>query len=510
MKKSSLIYVFPAMLTASSALAAANEPSAVEKTLSAMYGAPVEVKIEGDSCKIKYPEVTIEKEALEYKESPTDKDEIIVETKTVTSTIPETIPTCQKTEKFLGREQYVITTNSPSKLLAQLYNLSSLSFLEDVEIKDFVEQTSIVPELGLVSADAISIKNASYTEKDPATGLKSEIGSLKELTYFMKTEQAGDTIKYRMDSKLDTFNLATPMFSVQINSEQQAASFKYEVTPDFDYSYGMLKNFDNLISSQSRALGKGIKVNMGFINAGFTFDLDMKSSVSINGEGSYDVVARTMLHNISFSGNLLDKSKQFKAIVAKYTLNNLNLESVAKLNKLQEKALEEDKKIDSAQYDAEFATVMDEILEKGAFKFEFKIAFPNAEISGSFDAARQKGYLVGEGIVSVKNLFSIFPEQEECVGNPMAREMEECQNPIFLSLQNIMDVSKNYSETTYKYNDKGVFKNGEKIGEPIEIDFHKMLEKQNELQSDIDEEDEEFDNMMKDNDDSELNLDDDE
>ena len=230
-------------------------------TLSLLYGAPVDVRITGSNCTIKYPETKIEEEVQQYIAPTTPDEQPRYEMKTETTVIPETTPECRKTEDFYGMAQYKITSTTPETLIAQLYNFTNLSFFKNFEIKTFKEEKTIVPELGLISSDQFRMADAVYTQKDPTTGLKSELGNLKELTYNQKVTRDNDIVKYRLDSKLDTLNLALPFFSMQMKSIQSAAEMDYKFSVDDKFDFGnIVQNFKYLTRSKSRSVGKGIKM----------------------------------------------------------------------------------------------------------------------------------------------------------------------------------------------------------------------------------------------------------
>ena len=478
---------------------ASSSTDAIEKTLSDVYGAPVEIKISNNQCQVNYPAVTIEQEEVEYKPSATDEDELIVETKTVTSTIPASEPTCQRTDDFYGQTQYTIINKTPHKLLAQLYNLSKLAFFKDIEIKDFVEETKIVPAFGLISGEKILFSDATYVEKNPTTGLKSELGNLKKFSSEQKIEQTKDIVKYRIDSDLQDLNLALQMFSIQVASERQAAAFEYKIDPNktFDWSQG-LQNFENLHSLTSRAVGKGIKVNADILNAGISFDVDVKNTLRPTKSGNMDMVSSLLLNHIVFSGDLIEKPKQVRSLSLKYTLQNVEVSHLADLGKLQQS--------DGDANDAETAKLLDEIVDKLKFRMDFEVQFTDASITGHFDFHRQNDYLHGDGEVYIKNLYGLFPAQKQCINNPQAQEIEACQDTMYLGIQEWVDVSQNDPLNVYKYNEKGLFRNGDKIGDPIEINFQKMRQEQNENDqlAEEDDEDAENENGGEDDDDEDI------
>ena len=520
MKKCGLtVVLFSILFLSLSTKSALAETStdAIADTLSEVYGAPVEVKIDNEKCLINYPETTIEQKEVEYKQSPTDKDEMIVETKNVTSTIPATSLSCERTDDFYGQPQYSIVNKSPNKLLAQLYNLSKLAFFKDVIIQNFSEETKIVPVLGLVSGEKIQLSDAIYVEKNPTTGLKSELGNLKKFTYEQKLERDNNVVKYRVDSDLQDFNLALPMFSVRIASERQAAAFDYKTEPNqaFDRANSLqnasldwvngLQNLDDILSFTSRAVGKGIQINADIFNAGIGFDIDVKNSLTPNKSGSLDMVSKVLMHHIVFHGDLIEKAKQANTLLIKYTLQNVDLSGLTDLSKLQQSENQNDND-DSSLSNEEMAKILDEILDKAKLRVDFKVKFAAASMTGHFDFYRQNNYLHGSGEVYIKNLFGIFPAQKQCINNPQADELSECQDPMYLSVKEWIDVSQNDPLNVYQYNEKGVFKNGEKIGEPIEIDFQKIMQEQDENEQPEDDEtadDENIGDDDSDNDDDE-------
>ncbi|MEE6208111.1 MAG: hypothetical protein VZR95_08675, partial [Alphaproteobacteria bacterium] len=128
------------------------------------------------------------------------------------------------------------------------------------------------------------------------------------------------------------------------------------------------------------------------------------------------------------------------------------------------------------EYENKMAKLLDEVLEKTSVVFDAKLKFPSGAISAHFDIKKKNGYLFGDVKVSVNNLFGIFPERKQCVNNPLADTIEECQKPSMLdSLKEYIDITKDNSVTVFQFNGMGIYKGTEKIGEPIELNFQKMV-----------------------------------
>ncbi len=488
MKISRLAVVCGCAFLASSQVSWAENNEKLAETLSLLYGAPVEVNITGTSCKIRYPETKIEEEISQYIPPSKPDEQPRFETKTEITVIPETTPDCKKIEDFYGMEQYKMVNTSPETLSAQVYNLTNLSFFKNFEIKTFKEEKTIVPELGLISSDQFHIADAVYTQKDATTGLKSELGNLKELTYNQKIARDKDLIKYRLDSKLDSLNMALPFFSMQIKSFQSAMEMDFKVSADDNFDYAnVVRNFMFLDRSKSRSVGKGIKTDISFLGMGVAGDFENKNNVDFKAASkTYDASGSFLLSNVAFTGDQVEKSKQLQSFGMVYKMKNMPAESIAELGELQKKqqerltALMKDDMAASTklneEYENKMAKILDEVLEKTSAVFDAKLKFPSGAISAHFDIKKKNGYLFGDVKVSVNNLFGIFPERKQCVNNPLADTIEECQKPSMLdSLKEYIDITKDNSVTVFQFNGMGIYKGTQKIGEPIELNFQKMI-----------------------------------
>lgn len=488
MKIFKLVTVCGCVLLASGQVSRAEDNEKLANSLSLLYGAPVEVKISGENCKIRYPETKIEEEVTQYIPPSKPDEQPRFETKTETTIIPETKPECRKVENFYNMDQYEIVSTTPETLIAQLYNLTNLSFFKNFEIKTFKEEKRLVPELGLISSDHSRIADAVYVQKDPTTGLKSELGNLKELTYNQTITREKNVIKYRFDSNFDTFNLAMPFFSMQMNSIKSAAEMDYKISADDDFDYSnVVQNLKYLTHSKSRSVGKGIKMEISFLDIGVAGDFENKNSIELkpvskvfDGSGSF------LLNHVAITGSQIDKAKQFQSLALVYRVNGMPVDSVVSLVEIQKKrqekvieTLQSDQKpvdLNSDEYDDELAKIMDEVLEKGSVTIDTKAKFPAGSMELHLDIKKKSGYLFGEAKVSVNNLYGIFPERKQCLNNPLADTVPECQKPSMLnSLKDYIDVTKDNSVTIFQFNGMGIYKGTQKIGDPIELNFQKMV-----------------------------------
>ncbi|MBR1825051.1 MAG: hypothetical protein IJ770_00490 [Alphaproteobacteria bacterium] len=450
------------------------------RILTASYGADVSVKTEEKSCQVTYPQTVIEEEVTEWVESPTDKDTLTPKTEKVTSVIAETKAECTKVEDFKSYPQYNISISSPEKFLAQIYNQFKLSFLKDIDVKTFSEELNIVPELGLVRVHNLHLADASYTEKDKTTGLKKEVGHLKDYALKQQMSENDIGVKYNVEMSLAELSAVLPFFSLQIGSEKQRSDIEYKIPENGDFNYTeMLQNIPLLTDAKSSAIIKDIKIGTDFIGMSVGFDISTQNSTSQGDEKFIKTVGKMSLDNIAIIGDLISNEKKPKSIVLKYSLKEIPTENLLELIDIQQaKKAQTDESDDKiAQIDEQYAKILDKVAQTAKIAAGIEVLFADASVSGECSFERQNGYLHGINTVKVKNLFNIFSEQKQCIDNPKANEFAACGSDfIFESLKDMIDTTKNDSETVYKYTEQGVFKDNTRIGDAVELNFEKMYQ----------------------------------
>jgi hypothetical protein len=447
-----------------------NENSLLVQTLSQVYGAPVEVKIDEQNCEVRFPKIDITE--LVFEEDEQEKDTVTAREK-ITGTFDETIAKCRPADAFNGMQQYIITNSSSSKILAQLYNNSALSFVKNVNVKSFSEEMTVVPQIGLVSAYKMHLNDASYTETDPTTGLKSEIGNLKDLSVNTSVTQKDGHLRYLTDTQFNNFNMVLPMMSMQIASGRQVAEATYNVTDlnEFDYT-NMLQNFLSLNSSRTRAKIKGIKFKSDPLNMGISCDIEVKNQADLKNDGNMDSTGNMLIDNLVYTGGFIEKHQQPKSISMSFSLNDIKMQTLARLAEIQLQAIE--KGDDSEIDEEEMINILDDVLNTAKLQETIAIKFTGAGVFVDLNLQRKDNYLQGDGEINIKNLYNVFPELKECRLNPKTPQCT--QNPMVLMGSDFIDISKNNQTVKIKFTDKGIFINGKKTGEAIEIDLHKILQ----------------------------------
>ena len=459
--------------------------------LTSTYGADVIVEADEEKCSVNYPATTIREDEADFSQLAMLGLGASASNKNSEYTIQATAAECKKIEDFKSYAQYQIYVDSLHKFMAQIYNNFNLAFVKDITAGSYKEEMKMVPELGVVSYSKLQINDLSYTKKDETTGLKSEIGNLGSLDFQQQVTDENNMIKYGADVSMDSLNLAFPIFSLHIKGEKHRSEVSYEVPEDAAFNYQqMTENIPFLSAIKYSALADDVKIGADMFGFNLGFDVDIKNTIQRENKESYYILGQTVFNNINFSGGFLDAfinpNIQPKQISLKYSIKNIAADGIVALSKIptQDENLtdEEQKKIDE-----QTAEIIDEIAKKTKLAANAEVKFADADISGIWELEYKNGYLFGAGKIKVRNLFNIFPEQKQCVNNPQAAKIPDCNNMILSELKDVIDITKNDSETVYKFTEQGVFKNNVRIADPVKLDFKKMyLEQQKNDEEDQD------------------------
>ena len=450
--------------------AATSDAEEIAKMLSTIHGAEVKANIDNDKCEVIYPETEVIDNMLMALQAAGAK----IDTNDAKDLIPETRAECRKVADFNSHPQYEITVTSPNKLKAQLYNQLKFAFIKDLTAASMKEEIRVVPELGIMSYGKIHLDDVAITQKDKTTGLKREVGNLRSYDLQQQVMEEAGQVKYEVDNSMDGFNLVLPIFSVQLQSQKQRSEVVYDVPSEGEFDYrDLIKSVPFLQTAKSSALFSGMKIGVALFGVSVGFDMDIKSNVQRAEDESLYILGQIKFDKTVFGGELIDANAQPKSIILKYSIKDISKEIAVEFGKIPEKS-DDDSEEAKAARDLQIADLLDKVAEQAKLAANFEVNFAAADIKGNFDMERRNGYLHGVGKITVNNLFNIFPNQKQCANNPQADRLPECANPILASLKDVIDTSKNNSETIYKFTEQGVFKNGVKIGDPIELNFRKM------------------------------------
>ena len=470
--------------------AAAPVAEQMAEILTSSYGAEVKVEADEGKCSVNYPATTVKEDAMDFSKlampglgaaapTPTPSTD-----KTSEYIIPATTAECKRIEDFKSYAQYEVSVNSLHKFLAQVYNNFNFAFVKDLTAGSYKEEIKMVPEIGVVSYSNLHVSDLSYIKKDETTGLKSEIGNLAALDSQQQVTEENNLVKNSAEMSMDSLNLAFPIFSLHIKSEKHRSEITYEMPADTAFNYQqMVDNVPFLSAAKSSALVDDVKIGVDMFGFNLGFDAEIKNTIQRENEEYFYILGQTTFNDIKIDGGFLDNfispNIQPKQIELKYSIKNIAAADVIALSEIpDEDGLTDEEK---EKNDEKAAEIFDKIAQKIKLTANAEVKFAAGDISGIWVLEDKNGYLYGAGKIKVNNLYGIFPEQKQCVNNPQADKIPDCNNMIFSELKNVIDITKNDSETVYKYTEQGVFKNNVRIADPVKLDFKKMyLEKQQE------------------------------
>ncbi len=482
MKKVLLVLVF-SFIYGTSSLAATPVAEQMAEILTPAYGADVIVEADEEKCSVNYPATTIREDEADFAQMAMLGLGTTASNKNSEHIIPETIAECKRIEDFKSYAQYQVSVNSLYKFISQIYNNFNLAFVKDMTAGSYKEETRVVPEIGVVSYSKLHINDLLYTKKDETTGLKSEIGNLATFDFQQQLTEENNLVQYSSAMSMDSLNLAFPIFSLHIKSEKHRSEVSYEVPNDVAFNYQqMIENVPFLSAINYSALIDDVKIGTDMFGFNLGFDAEIKNTVQRENDENFYILGQTLFSNINFSSGVFDAfinpNIEPKQISLKYSIKNIAIDGIESLSKIptQDEDLTDD---EQKEIDEQTAEIIDEMAKKAKLAVSSEVKFTDADISGIWELEYKNGYLFGAGKIKVRNLFNIFPEQKQCVNNPQADKIPECNNVILSELKDLIDITKNDSETAYKFTEQGIFKNNVRIADPVKLDFKKMyLEQQ--------------------------------
>ena len=462
----------------------------LQKSLSEKFSDIYEAVIvedSGSSLKVKLPENSVITFATDEMGLPKidEKGEPV----TIVEKIPASEMDVVRIEDFDGKARYKLSSNSPARLQNIAHNLFSF---HNFVPTSYSEELHFVPEIKEIVAQNIKAENITYSEKDEATGLKSEIANLKSLNFNSTMEPADGQMTYSVDWSANGFNLKHMMFSMSIKSIVNKMIAVFEDNGQKEYLKLIMDAGATLNSSSVMAIN-GFSVEA----MGTPITMDMKVTTKAERENdSLKMNLGTDIFNIS-SPLLADFS--LNRIVIKYLLKDIPVSAIEKISSIQEKIMEEALTGDGSveankvadKYQKEIIMASDEVLSKMEFKMQFSGIFDDANLN--FIAALKKSgdYVVGNAKITAENFDKIVPdyskicEEEQKLSSDgfpascmKAGLTEGIRSKIDLSKRTKNDKGQTVDTFSIVMNETGVFVDGTKVSDPIKFNIKDVLAQQ--------------------------------
>ena len=490
MKKNFLSTVAGACLLSGAVCAADVTAEELQNSLSEKFSDIYEsviVEDSGSSLKLKLPENEVITFATDELGLPKfdEKGEPVV----ITEKIPASEMEVVKIEDFDGKARYKLSSNSPARLQNIAHNLFGFhNFLP----ASYSEELHFVPELKEIVTQNIKAENITYSEKDEATGFKSEIANLKALKFNSTMVPANGQMTYSVDWSANGFNLKHMMFSMSIKSVVNKMIAVFEDNGQKEYSKLIMDAGAGINSSSVMAIN-GFSVEA----MGTPVTMDMKVSTKAERENDgLKMSFGTDIYNIS-SPLLADFS--LNRIVVKHLLKDIPVAAVDKISSIQEKMIEEalasdgnadtDKIAD--KYKKDIITAVDEIIAKMEFKMQISGIFNDANLNFIVAVKKSGDYVVGNAKITAENLDKIVPDyskicEEEQKVSPdsfpascmKAGLTEGIRSQIDLSKRTKNDKGQTVDTVSVVLNEMGIYVDGKKVSDPIKINIQEFLAQQ--------------------------------
>lgn len=490
MKKNFLSTVAGVCLLSGTIYAADVTVEELQNSLSEKFGdiyESVVVEENGSSLKLKLPENEVISFATDELGLPKvdEKGEPV----TITEKIPASDMDIVKIEDFSGKARYKLSSNSPARLQNIAHNLFAF---HNFVPASYSEELHFVPEIKEIVAQSIKAENITYSEKDEATGLKSEIANLKSLNFNSTMVPTDGKMTYNVDWSANGFNLKHMMFSMSIKSVVNKMVAVFEDNGQKEYSKLIMDAGAALNSSSVMAIN-GFSVE----TMGNPITMDMKVSTKAERENdSIKMNFGTDIYNIS-SPLLTDFS--LNRIVIKYLFKDIPVSAVDKISSIQEKIMEAalasgdntdaDKIAD--KYQKEILMAADEILAKMEFKMQISGIFDDANLNFIAAVKKSGDYVVGNAKITADNFDKIVPDyskvcEEEQKVSPdsfpasclKAGFTEGIRSKIDLSKRTKNGKGQTVDTVSIVLSETGIYVDGKKVSDPIKFNIQEILAQQ--------------------------------
>ncbi|MBO7556126.1 MAG: hypothetical protein J6T72_01870, partial [Alphaproteobacteria bacterium] len=356
----------------------------------------ISVTENGENFTINFPKTDTLKQS-------TDEEGKIIN---ISGTIPSYEATATKSGDFQGKDSYKINTTATEALLSYLYQKFKIT---DTNVTKFSSELYFVPALRFMKYIDAKANDIIFSSVDQKTGLKSEIGAIKQANFKSIINTKEDNISYQaivdirdITSKILFVDIMIPEFISKISAT-------YENTPDIDYSkfpadvasMQQSKSVIEIKNAEFSILGINANASLGMSNRIET----SKDKMRLQIDGKFiakDIKVGQSIGNIP------------QDITVKYELGNIDNAQVLELQQLQKKL---EKAQSNSQEEQNLKQSCTAAAEKAIKDIKLKILadvkYANAfvKMDGYYE---QKGdFIVGNSDITINNFDNLYPDMTE-------------------------------------------------------------------------------------------------
>ncbi len=397
----------------------------------------------------------------------------------ISGVIPAYKAQAVKSGDFIGKDMYKISTTATEALLSYFYQKYKVT---DASVADFSSEIYFVPDLRFMKYIDARASGIVFNSKDPNTGLKSEIGSVKQAQLRSSVKVQDGKILYQAAANIKDMAFSLWLVDVMISELESKISATYADAPDVDYSkfpenVASMQKSNSIIEAKNAEfsiLGIGVNASLGMVNNAEISEDKMRMSM----DGKF------VLSDVKVGQDINNNIPQ--EVVVKYELGNIDKDKVNNLQELQMK-LNSSKNNNDGKEDilkGECLKAVEQVIKDMKLVVKARVKYENAlvELLGNF--GQQGDYLVGDGKILVKNFDLLYPDlSEECERDKQSSSdtlPDSCiKNMTSAAFRKYVDMNKRTKNAAgetvdileFRVNSGGVYVGGEKVRDAIKIKF---------------------------------------
>ncbi len=477
-----------------------------------------------DGFTVNFPEIT-------YTRTEQGDDQ---EMKTISETMPGYVAKAVKEGTFYDKDVFKITADSNDALRYSIYQMIPeepqevrgfiAPELKNIVADRYVVENYFVPDLKLFNAKNLKINRVVYATIDEENGLKQEIGVVNSIDFKTTLIPNDGTIEHKTESNMQGLGVRIPSllnFSIREANNNYSAVYGIDENTDISdlfsglsqmkksehvseiNSLSQLKKIDTILKLKSlpkliRADNTGkirnLSLEIAILGINFNADIDsnMHSEIDTNTQtiridGDYEVSnlkIDSMFYSLP-SGN----------VKTKYSITGIAVQDLVEIAVMSDndtfKRIKEAGKSyqltpEDEQFIRDFISKIDIAVKDVKTNFDADAVIDQSEIVAVGAAERSGNYFVGNADVTLYNYDKLRPDnskqcEEDQKNNPSSVSWACMQADKPGAFDEYIDKSKRTIDAQGRtvdvikvvFDATGVYVNGTKTADPIEIDFNK-------------------------------------